>query len=118
MPRITPTEDVATTDGLPKNTRYWKRSDGQVGRLLAWNVGAASAVVELIHADRVEGPEGYPAGTITVINSATVAAGAMYVFDGTPSGGGARDTRPFLLVRYAPAAAGQQTLLRFLEATG
>jgi hypothetical protein len=118
MPRIIPTETVETNDGLPKNTRWWDRPDGELGRVLTWNVGANSALVELIHSDRISGPEAYPTGTITVIDSATVAAGAAHVFDGTPSGGGDRDTRRGLFVRYAPSSAGQQTSLRFVPAEG
>ena len=114
---IDPTETVQTTDGLPKNARGWERFNGQPARLLVWNVGSQAAVVELIHADRMDN-DGNPAGTISVINSATVAAGATHIFDGTPSGGGARDTRPYLFVRYGPAVAGQQTTLKFIDAAG
>ena len=116
--RIDPVETVTTTDGLPKPTRWWDRPDGELGKVLVWNVGAQAAVVELVHSDRMAGPEAAPTGTITVIASATVAAGAAHVFDGTPSGGGARDTRRGLFVRYGPAVAGQQTTLRFLQAAG
>lgn len=61
---------------------------------------------------------GNPEGAETPVASVTLAAGATQIFDGTPSGGGARDTSPVLFVRYASAVAGQSTMLKFADVAG
>ncbi len=98
--------------------RIWRRAEHQpLGRLLVWNTGTAGATVSLFTAPQMDGG-GNPQGAETVIASATIAAGGTYIFDGTPSGGGSRDSSPLLFVRFAAATPGQPTTLKFADAIG
>ncbi len=114
--RLDAAHGEAQTTDTPM-VRIWAKPERPLGRLLVWNTGGAAATVALVTTPRIDA-DGNPAGPETVIASATVAAGATHIFDGTPSGGGPRDTSPYVGVRYSAATPGQPTTLQFATVAG